>query len=64
MQMVVRGGGDTIWTSTFDSTGTFNNDWTQIPGFSPSAPGMIYLPTGTMCIVVRGSDNSIWEMQF
>jgi hypothetical protein len=65
MQIAVRGGGNTIWTGTFDPiTGTFNDDWIQIPGSTPSAPGMVYLPSGYMCIVVRGLDNAIWEMLF
>jgi hypothetical protein len=62
MQMVVRGGGDSIWAATFDSGGIFNNDWTHIPGGTPSSPGMVYLPSiNFMCIVVRGLDNSIWR---
>jgi hypothetical protein len=65
MQMVVRGGGDSIWAATFNSNGTFNSDWTHIPGGTPSSPGMVYLPSiNSMCIVVRGLDNSIWRMLY
>jgi hypothetical protein len=65
MQMVVRGGGDSIWAATFNSNGTFNSDWTHIPGGTPSSVGMVYLPSiNSMCIVVRGLDNSIWRMLY
>jgi hypothetical protein len=62
MQMVVRGGGDSIWAATFNSNGTFNSDWTHIPGGTPSSPGGVYLPSmNFICIVIRGLDNSIWR---
>jgi hypothetical protein len=65
MQMVVRGGRDSIWAATFNSNGTFNSDWTHIPGGTPSSLGMVYLPSiNSMCIVVRGLDNSIWRMLY
>jgi hypothetical protein len=64
MQMVVRGGGDSIWMGSFNSSGVFNNDWTQISGFTPSAPAIVNLPSGDVCIVVRGLNNAVWEMLF
>jgi hypothetical protein len=57
MQMVVRGGGNTIWRATLDSSGAFMNDWQQMSGaiFDPVA-----LATNTsnnnMLMVVRGSE--------
>ena len=61
--MVARASNDSIWFSTFNSTGAFNNDWVNIPGRTVSPPGMAYVSTaGYLAIVVRASDNSIWEM--
>lgn len=34
-----RASNNTIWRSTFTRTGTFNNDWVQIPGLTPSPIG-------------------------
>jgi M6 family metalloprotease-like protein len=64
VQMSVRGGGDSIWAASFNSSGTFNYDWTQVSGYTPSAPAIVYLPSGDVCIVVRGLDNTIWEILF
>jgi hypothetical protein len=63
--MVVRAGDSSIWFSTFDSSGNFNNDWVNIPGSTPSSPGMAYFPPiGYLDIVVRASDNSIWRLLY
>ena len=63
--LVVRGSNDSIWFATFNSSGSFNNDWVNIPGVTPSSPGMAYLPSiGYLGIVVRGSDDSLWEILY
>ena len=65
MQMVVRGSGNTIWSSTLDSSGIFNNDWTQIPGAIISPPALAWNTTaGKMQMVVQGSGNTIWSATF
>jgi hypothetical protein len=63
--MVVRGMDNSIWVSSFSSTGAFNNDWVKLTGATPSSPGMTYLPSqGIVNIVVRGSDNSLWDLLY
>jgi hypothetical protein len=63
MQMVVRGGGDSIWRATFNSSGTFMNDWVQIPGAILSTPALAWNPSaGKMQMVVRGGGDSIWAI--
>jgi hypothetical protein len=64
MQIAVRGGGDSIWLGSSNSSEIFNNDWMQISGFTPSAPAIVNLPSGSVCIVVRGLDDAVWEMLF
>jgi hypothetical protein len=65
MQIVVRGGGDTIWGATFDSSGTFNDDWTPIPGSTPSEPALAWNPIiQKVQIVVRGGGDTIWAGTF
>ena len=65
IQMVVRGNGNTIWSSTLDSSGIFNNDWTQIAGAIISPPALAWNPTaGKMQMVVQGSGNTIWSATF
>ena len=58
-----------IWRSTFDADGTWNNDWTKITGASPSpvavAGGGFNSSTPqsiTNLTVVRHADNTIWSM--
>ena len=65
MQLVVRGGGNSIWTATFNSTGAFNNDWTQVPGATPSAPALAWNEgTQKMQMAVRGMNDLIWTSTF
>ena len=65
IQMVVQGSGDTIWSSTFDSSGTFNDDWTRIPGAIMSPPALAWNPVSNkMQMVVQGSGNTIWASTF
>jgi len=58
-----------IWRSTFDADGTWNNDWTKITGASPSpvavAGGGFNSPSPqsiTNLTVVRHVDNTLWSM--
>jgi hypothetical protein len=67
--MGIGGNGTSIWRSTFDVDGTWNNNWTKITGESPSpvavagggfnslAPQSI-----TNLTVVRHADNTLWSM--
>jgi YD repeat-containing protein len=65
LHMVVRGGGNTIWTATFTSEGAFNDDWTPLPGNTAAGPGVAYNPvTNRLHIVVIGTDNTLWEMVY
>jgi uncharacterized protein (DUF362 family) len=66
MQIVVRGGGDTIWTGTFNSSGPFEaGSWVQILGSILSGPALAWNPIGQkMQIVVRGGGDSIWSGTF
>jgi hypothetical protein len=52
-----------IWRSTFNADGTWNNDWTLIPGESPSP---VAVSGGgspqTNLTVVRHADNTLWKM--
>ncbi len=66
-QMVVQGiRNNQIWASTFDSSGTFNNDWTLIPGSISSAPALAWNPVASeFQMVVRGTrNNQIWASTF
>jgi hypothetical protein len=67
MQMVVRGGGDTIWKASLDSSGAFMNDWQQIPGaiFDPVALAT-NTSTNNMLMVVRGGEpfTGYWTGQY
>jgi len=58
-----------IWRSTFNADGTWNNDWTKITGASPSpvavAGGGFNSPAPqsiTNLTVVRHVDNTLWSM--
>jgi len=63
--LAVRAANDSIWVSTFNSSGAFNNDWTWIPGATPSSPALAWNPGASeLQMVVRGSDNSIWVSTF
>jgi DNA-binding beta-propeller fold protein YncE len=64
LQMAARATDNSIWVATFNSSGVFNNDWTKLTGATPSGPAVVYLPSGDMCIVVRGLDNSIWRILY
>ncbi len=53
---------DTINTST---GGTFNNDWTQIPGTIISPPAVVWNSANSSTqMVVQGSGNTIWSSTF
>jgi hypothetical protein len=66
MQMVVRGSDNSIWTATFNSSGTFMNDWTKLnTGATPSGPALAWNQgTLKMQMAVRGGDDSIWAASF
>jgi len=57
-----------IWRSTFNANGTWNNDWTKITGASPSPVAVAGggfgspAPSKTNLTVVRHGDNTIWSM--
>jgi hypothetical protein len=59
--MAVRGMDNSIWVSSFGSTGAFNDDWTLISGATPSAPALAWNPVANnLQMAVRGMDSSIW----
>jgi len=63
--LVVRATNDSIWVSTFNSSGVFNNDWTPIPGETASAPALAWNPyVNKLFLVVRAFDDSIWVSTF
>jgi hypothetical protein len=63
--MVVRASNDVIWFGTFNSTGSFNNDWVNLSGGTPSPLGIAYLPSiGYLGIVARASNDSLWEVLY
>ena len=65
LQMVVRATDDSIWVSSFNSSGVFNNDWAPIPGATPSSPALAWNPVANeLQIVVRASNDSIWAGTF
>jgi hypothetical protein len=66
MQIVGRGADNSLWTGSFAADGSFNNDWTQIPGQTAlSSPAIAWNPVAkTMQIVIRSSDNSIADATF
>jgi parallel beta-helix repeat protein len=65
--MAIRASNDTLWTSSFNSSGTFNNNWTSISGVTPSAPAIAWYPVSnqyTWLMVVRASNGSLWTATF
>jgi hypothetical protein len=65
LQMVVRASDDTIWTSTFDLNGFFNNDWINIHGLMADTPGLAWNTfTNKLHVVARASDNTLWTATF
>jgi hypothetical protein len=65
LQMVVRASNDTLWASTFNSSGVFNNDWVNVPGLTASPPALAWNPvTNKMHMVVRASNNTLWASTF
>jgi FtsP/CotA-like multicopper oxidase with cupredoxin domain len=65
LQMVVRASDNSLWASTFSSTGAFNNNWISIPGMTPSTPALAWNPVaGNVQMVVRAADNSLWASTF
>jgi hypothetical protein len=65
MKMVVQGYDGSIWTSSFSTTGVFNDDWTTINGSSPSAPALVRnASSGKIALIVRGQDEAIWKNEY
>jgi hypothetical protein len=65
IQMVAQGSGNSIWTATFNSDGTFNGDWIQVSGAILSPPAIAWNPSNSkMQMLVQGSGNSIWTSSF
>jgi hypothetical protein len=65
LQMVVRASDDSIWVSSFNSSGVFNNDWASIPGRTGSPPALAWNSgANKVQMVVRAADNSIWTCSF
>jgi hypothetical protein len=65
LQMVVRAADDSIWTSTFNSSGVFNNDWINIPGLMADTPALAWNTVANkLHLVVRAFDDSIWTSTF
>jgi hypothetical protein len=59
LHLAVRGAADTLWGASYDSSGIFNNDWTQLPtGTTETAPSISWNPTHSkLYIAARGSDS-------
>jgi C1A family cysteine protease len=65
LQMVVRAVDDSLWLSSFNSAGAFNNDWTSIPGKAASSPALAWNPSANkLQMVVRAADDSLWLSSF
>jgi hypothetical protein len=65
LQVVVRAADNTIWASTFNSSGTFNNDWINIPGLMADTPALAWnTVTNKLHMVARASDNTLWAATF
>ncbi|HYY92282.1 MAG TPA: cohesin domain-containing protein, partial [Candidatus Dormibacteraeota bacterium] len=66
LYVVVRGATNEIWATTFDLTAhTWAASWTDLNGFSPSAPALAATPSASrLDLVVRGVDNQIYHKAF
>jgi hypothetical protein len=65
MQMLVRGGGNSIWACSLSSSGAFNGDWVNIPGVILDPPALAWSTAASkMLMVVRGTGNTIWAATF
>ena len=66
LYVVVRGATNEIWSTTFDlSAHTWAASWTDLLGFSPSAPALAATSAASrLDLVVRGVDNQIYHKAF
>jgi hypothetical protein len=63
VQLVVRGGDDSLWLSSFDGSGAFRNNWTTMTGATPSSPAAALNGSLSMLqTVVRGANGSLWQI--
>ena len=63
--MVVRAFDDSIWASSFNTSGLFNDDWVSLPGRTPSSPALMWNPAANkILMVVRASDDTLWTSSF
>ena len=63
LHIAIRGvNGSSIWVGSINSSGVFNNDWTQIPGATSDAPAIAWDGMDQkLHIAVRGANgSSIW----
>ena len=57
--------GDRIYAGSLNSTGSFNNDWTFVPGSAASSPALAWNPIAKkMQIVVRRAGDTIYAGSF
>ena len=66
LYVVVRGATGEIWATTFNlSTHTWAAAWTDLLGFSPSAPALAATSSlNRLDLVVRGTDDQIYHKAF
>ena len=66
LYVVVRGATGEIWATTFDlSAHTWAATWTDLLGFSPSAPALAATSSlNRLDLVVRGTDDQIYHKAF
>ena len=65
IQMVVQGSNNSVWTSTFNSDGFFDNDWTRVPGTILSSPAIVWNSSANkMQMIAQGGNNTIWSASF
>jgi hypothetical protein len=67
LYIVVRGTDSAVYGMTVDSTFVTSNGWIKVPiGATPDAPAVAFQSSGTatgpIYIVVRGFDNSVYNL--
>ena len=67
LPLVIRAFDNSLWAASFNSAGTFNNNWTRISGSSPTAPALAWIPVSnsdTWLMVVLDAYDSLWTASF
>jgi len=66
MQIVVMASTGSLWAASFDSGGTFKNDWVPLPGITVgTAPALVWDDSSSeLYMTGRAPDNTIWSSTF